>query len=88
MTSIALKELCMARPETPSLTSNHTMYYFLALYKMEIGHNLVMEFSWDGTPLSRIKVPSYVTKICKDPVNNVLYALEENTTERLLKWRL
>lgn len=61
--------------------------YFLVLYKREIGHNLVMEFSWDGTPLSRIKVPSYVTKICKDPVNNVLYALEENT-ERLLKWRL
>ena len=61
--------------------------YSIGGYKREIGHNLVMAFRWDGTPLSRIKVPSYVTKICKDPVNNILYALDENT-ERILKWRL
>ncbi len=60
---------------------------FLVLYQKEKGFNVVMAFQWDGEPVARIKVPDYVTKVCTDLDQNVLYALD-GEEERILKWEL
>lgn len=60
---------------------------FLVLFQKERGHNVVMAFQWDGMPVARIKVPDYVTKVCTDLDQNVLYALD-GEKDRILKWTL